>query len=357
MKKSLLALAVLGAFAGTAAAQVTVYGQLEAGFGTRDFVRGNVSRLKTTGVQDSVLGASRWGIRGSEDLGNGLKGVFALETTVSLAGDTNMFGTVDSLGMQGNNVVENEAGFSPRLGYVGLQGGFGTVTLGRDNNPIHSVAAASDVDGRNGFSPTSNLYEGTNRGQAITYTSPNFGGFTVRAQYAREAAEVRSAANVVEDDYKGDVLALAAAYANGPLTVGVGYQILDTENTAGGGVAADRNERKHWIVGGAYDLKVVKLFANAQQRKIDLNAGVRGNENREYNLGVSAPIGAFTLVAAAGRNEQTSATNVKTKGTDYVVGANYSLSKRTFAYARHGRYDTIGTNENKGFQVGVRHAF
>lgn len=323
MKKSLLALAVLGAFAGTAAAQVTVYGQLEAAYGVRESTVAGVT-TEDTGVQNNALGASRWGIRGSEDLGNGLKAIFNLETAVRLDGESDM--------MSG-----------PRLAFVGLEGGFGRLTLGRDNNPIHSVAAASDVDGRNTFSVTGNLYEGTNRGDAITYTSPNFGGLTARAQLSNEETEVGGI------DTTNRIVALAVNYANGPLTAGAGYQKIDNEI---GGL----NEREHWIVGAAYDLGVVKLFANAQQREIEAGASA-GTEQREYNISASAPVGAFTIVAGVGRNEVEAPGVADRDGNDYMVGANYSLSKRTVAYVRHGRWDTLESNNSKGTQVGVRHHF
>lgn len=336
MKKSLLALAVFGAFAGTAAAQVTVYGQLEVGYGSRTATNAaGIDTTETSGVQGDILGASRFGVRGSEDLGNGLKGVFALETGVDTTGVTTPFNG------------------AARLAYVGLQGGFGTITIGRDNNPIHSVAAASDVDGRNRFSSTGQLYDGTNRANAITYTSPSMGGFTARAQISNQSNETRDGTTGVRTaDTTDRTVSLAAAYANGPMTLGVGFENQDGETTL--------NDRKTWIVGGAYDLKVVKLFANAQRRTVDrgtVGGTVAGQKNSEYNFGVTAPIGAFTLVGSVGRNKQERPGVADVDGTDYNVGANYSLSKRTFAYARVARYDTFNRAENTGYQIGVRHAF
>src|SRR5690606_2453266 len=112
MKKSLLALAVIGAFAGTAQAQVTVYGMLDTGI-----IISDDGQERTTQMGSGIGGATRWGIRGSEDLGNGLKAHFVLESG---------FNSDDGSG---------SGGFS-RLSYVGLEGGFGTVRLGRQDTAM-----------------------------------------------------------------------------------------------------------------------------------------------------------------------------------------------------------------------------
>src|SRR5690606_518631 len=111
------------------------------------------------------------------------------------------------------------------------EGGFGRVTLGRDMNPFHNIIAAYDIDGRNTFSTTSNnLYSGTFRSNAITYTSPNFSGFTFRAQTSQEAGEDFDATGTRIDEYDDKAYALAVSYANGPLSVGAAYEKVEDES-------------------------------------------------------------------------------------------------------------------------------
>lgn len=358
MKKSLLALAVLGAFAGTAAAQVTVYGIVDAGYGTRDTKIDGVDTAESRGMQSAILGSPRFGVRGSEDLGNGLKGIFQLEAAVNLTGDSATFGG------------------AARNKFVGLEGGFGRVTLGRDTNPFHNIAAAYDVDGRNDFSTTAGnnafsyagtgfgLYSGTFRSNAITYTSPNFGGVTVRGQLSDEKSENPSTVTGT----KSRQFALAATYANGPLSVGAAFEQRTAESIATG---QDTTDIDSFLVGASYDFQVAKVFANAGQAKFDVHSinlggtppvtvAVDGEKYREYNLGVSVPVGAFTVVAGVGRNEIRGA-GFKDTGTDYNVGANYNLSKRTFVYGRVAQFDTLKVDGLKsaqsGAQIGVRHSF
>ncbi len=112
MKKSLVALAVLVA-SGAAMAQssVTLYGIADIWLGTVKADQELANPNSVTKLDSGGISTSRWGLKGSEDLGGGLNAIFTLETSVGL--DTGA-----------------SAGFS-RLSYVGLDGGFGTVTFGK----------------------------------------------------------------------------------------------------------------------------------------------------------------------------------------------------------------------------------
>src|SRR5689334_13059243 len=113
MKKSLLALVALGAFAGAAHAQstVTLYGISDEGF----MFNNNAKGKHLYSMASGVMQGSRWGLRGTEDLGGGLKAVFVLEN-----------------GFDVNTGALKQGGLEfGRQAYVGLSSGFGTVTLGR----------------------------------------------------------------------------------------------------------------------------------------------------------------------------------------------------------------------------------
>jgi predicted porin len=134
MKKSLLALAVFGAFVGAAQAQsnVTLYGVVDVGFvHDSGAVGGSTAGLVKTRISSGVESGSRLGVRGVEDLGNGLKAKFVAET--GFGADTNASGFCTG----GNQ-------FMGRQAYVGLEGGFGSLTAGRQYNPW--FLSMSDAD-------------------------------------------------------------------------------------------------------------------------------------------------------------------------------------------------------------------
>src|SRR5690606_9917725 len=121
-----------------------------------------------TGVDSSGSATSRLGFRGTEDLGNGLKAFFTIEQ--SLSNDTTSVG--------GN-----------RQAFVGLEGGFGRVWMGRDFNPSRSLVSGLDPFGATGIGNGQQLFQQTTRyDNAIMYRSPNFGGLTVAAAYTNNVA-------------------------------------------------------------------------------------------------------------------------------------------------------------------------
>ncbi len=133
MKKTLLAVAVTTcAASGAAFAQssnVTLYGIADAGISFQSHVNGGANGSgSVTGVTSGGLSGSRWGLRGTEDLGNNLKGIFVLESGFDI--DTGK-------SAQGGRLFGRQA-------YVGLQGDYGAVTLGRQQNALYDLFGAYD---------------------------------------------------------------------------------------------------------------------------------------------------------------------------------------------------------------------
>ena len=343
MKKSLIALAVLAA-SGAAMAQssVTLYGIADANFGQRKVTTtagANTTVVKNTGIFDggaNGLSASRWGIRGTEDLGGGLKANFNLEQRLNVND-----GTLNSLKQFNGRSV------------VGLSGGFGSVDLGRDYTPLFLLSNASDVDG---FSPYTTTSAGiVRRDSSFNYTSPNFSGFTVKAQVGHNTSKTTlNGAVPVGGEAKNNGLGLSGVYASGPLMVGLAY---DGQKGLSGAP-----ETKALGLGASYDFSVAKLFANVKQSKTTQAIAPTESKDREFNLGVSAPLGAASLIAGVGRNK-TEVAGVSTTKTDFVLGADYNLSKRTKAYFRTGgdkqTSSSVGsaTVKSVGYGIGIRHVF
>lgn len=335
MKKTLIALAVL-AVSGAAMAQssVTLYGTLDVNYGqTKTVNSAGVVTNKTTGLQDGAnngLSGSRWGLRGSEDLGNGLKANFNLEQRLHVND-----GTLKGVQFNGRSVV-------------GLSGGFGAVDLGREYTPIYSLANVAAVDGTGNKHRTNNLISLIERrDNAITYTSPAFAGVQAKLQLGTNEVETYNAAGVGTAWTKDRGLGLSVAYANGPLVVGAALDRTETNNA---------KKIEAFAVGGTYDLGVAKIYADYVNAKPNTQIPAV-DKTTEMNAGVRVPFGAATLVAGLGRNQQDNVNGTDASGTDYMLGADYALSKRTMAYARVSQSDTYEEAKKKGLAVGLKHSF
>lgn len=339
MKKTLIALAAVAATSAFAQSTVTLYGVVDQGYNTdKKTVAGVAS--KVTGLT-SILSGSRFGFKGTEDLGGGLKANFVME--YSVAPD------------------EKTTSMDNRQSFVGLSGGFGTVNLGRQYTQIHGVQGSFDANGN--ATAAGWLGGGTStvrQSNAIVYTTPTFNGFSAAVELGH--AEVAQTPSVVGN--AGNTTAVGLNYANGPLTVKAAVESIKLTKltyTAPGAAAADLSDalatRKASSIGASYDLGVVKLMAVTTTAKA--GSAADAGKVTTNNYGVSAPVGAVTLNATVsnGKYIDSGAAAVKTSG--YQVGANYSLSKRTTAYALlgQGKNKAASASKHDTFAVGVRHTF
>jgi predicted porin len=215
MKKSLLALAALGAFAGVAHAQssVTLYGIIDEGFN----INTNSKGKHLYNLSSGVLQGSRWGLRGAEDLGGGLKAIFVLENGFDV-----------NTGKLGQTGLE-----FGRQAYVGLSSSqFGTVTLGRQYDSVvdyvgpleagdqwggYIAAHPGDIDNFNNAYRTNNT---------IKFSSVNYNGLTFGGTY--------SFGGIAGNFSSNQIWSLGAGYNNGPLVLGVGYLNARTPAASGG---------------------------------------------------------------------------------------------------------------------------
>ena len=342
MKKSLIALAVLAA-SGAAMAQssVTLYGVLDTGL---TYSKGEESVYGMTHVGGNVN--SRLGFRGVEDLGNGLKATFNLEAGMGVDDGTDYF--------TGNGMAFR------RTSTVGLAGNFGEVRLGRMLTSSYLAVSRYDAFGDTGIGaslawniPQTGYAPRTEN--AISYTSPNFSGFKIGAEYGfGEKQKAR------DSRYFG----MGATYDNGPLSLGLGYDRLNS-NTMDGLLAASDLKTVH--LGGAYNFGVAKLLAFYKQSKVS-----NAPKFKTFGLGVSAPVGAAGEVRASYNNYKISDDNGK--ANQLSLGYVHNLSKRTalygtYAYIKNkdglafqlnGAMAGAGLKDGEkqhGLQLGVRHAF
>jgi predicted porin len=282
--------------------------------------------LSQTGVNSSNLNTQFWGLKGSEDLGGGLKANFKLESQFAI--DTGAANAV---------MFDREA-------YVGVSGGFGEVRLGRNYTAYDNLAGALNHNLNSNINVTSavtatGLAQYTNRvSNSVHYSSPTFSGVSGTASYA--FGEDKTAALSATNNTSVQV-----RYAQGPLMVGAAYQNVTSLTVL---------DLKHNLVGASYDLGVVKLTGSYQTAKQNVT------KDNEYQIGVTVPMGALTL--SAGYADSASKTSgVTLNGDGFALVAIYSLSKRTALYAGYEstKVDTSVSSETKvtNTAFGVRHTF
>ena len=316
MKMKLFAAAVAALAAGGAYAQssVTLYGVVDAGVEWANKVPnatgGGSSRIA---MQSGNLSGSRWGLRGVEDLGGGLKGIFNLESGFSLA---------DGTSGQGGRLFGRNA-------YVGLQGQWGQLTLGRQQNLLYDFGLIYDP------MAIASRYSVTSQDQFLAGRADNslkyvgtFGGLSVSALYAFNYDSVKGSGVVAGENKIGREWSLGANYAAGPLSVGAVYD--QTNNKF---LATDENKEQRATIAGTYAFGPAKLYAGYRWYKANY-AVVTGNGNLRSNLywlgaGYQATP-ALTLTGTAYYQQ------FKNSGSGnpwlFVVGTDYALSKRTDAY-------------------------
>lgn len=348
MKAKLIALALAGVVSTPLLAQsnVTVYGVTDAYFGY-----GKYDDNTFTGVNSGGLSGSRVGFKGSEDLGNGMKALFTLEYSLNL--DKN----------------EGVGGGGARQQFVGLQGRFGFIGLGRQYAPGYFVNKYDATSGSSALSPQIQLAKaagstidaggGARFNNAINYKSPSFGGLSVNAIYSFNET------NQDEDRRTDDKLGIGLEYQGGPLAAGLTWHQIE------GGDASRPDDQKEWMLGAAYDLGALKVLGSYQQVKDAI--GNEGNTDKIYQIGAIVPAGAGKFHVAWGKLDADQGSDGDVKS--WVLAYTYSMSRRTTLYTGYLHNDnsslTSQTNlasntvdnsrvlgdDSENFVIGVRHTF
>ena len=335
MQKKLIALAVAGLMAAPVMAQsnVTIYGIVDIGIqhGSSSTVSGAKSR---TGLDSGLDNGSRIGFRGTEDLGNGLKAGFVLE--------------------QGFNVDTGAPDSSlqfHRQAFVSLSGGFGTVALGRQYTPQHSMLSRLDPFGiRNGAGSAAGgdrWMHDSRLDNTIAYVSPNMNGFNVVVAHSLNAG----GQEVQKDAGNAKVWAVSPRYTNGPLDVQLNYHRIKSD-------ASGATATKVWDLGGAYDFGAVKLAAVYGTRKASNIV-----DKRSWLLGATVPVsdaGAVKLSYVHSKEREADNTSKQ-----WALGYQHNLSSRTYLYTNFARRSgdltaadyRMDVPYRNRFDLGVRHAF
>lgn len=335
MKKSLLALAVLGAFAGVASAQssVTLFGIID--LNGRSVKNGSNDALRQ--MSQDGINSSRLGVRGVEDLGGGLSAGFWLEGAMNPDN-----GTATGQSWQ-------------RRSTVSLIGRFGEVRLGRDYTSGFWNTTIFDPFGTNGVGAFTNVSInalGTNGGgtyvrsnNTVGYFLPgNLGGLYGQAQI--------SAPENVSGTKQTSV---RLGWAGGPVNVAFSTQTTKAAPT----------DWKHSNIAGSWNFGFATLMA--QWDKQDAGA----LEQKTWLLGAVVPLGQGELHAAFTKADAAGGTTAANDADQAAVGYVYNLSKRTAMYGTYSRIKnkgaanfTVGAGNGSaagrnstGYEVGLRHSF
>lgn len=365
MKKTVAAVAVLGAFAGSAlAADVTLYGVVDAGL-VYTHLDQDVQGVDATDKFEMKSGnqaGSRWGLKGVEDLGNGVQVGFILESGFNV--DDGSFRTA-------NTLFDREASLF-------VQGGFGKVAFGKLGSIVQGVSSWGKVGSVSAFGTsfgnyaaqagaifaTSTVYD-----NMIAYSTPSFGGVTVYAQYSMGKSQSQSwdadnekwKPTMVENESSTDrYYAIGAEYANGPAKL---FFAVDSTNYASwtpvsGGTSAtdkpvygvkDTDDSLTVTLGGNYDFNVAKLYAGVQYFDEVAGKWIGASANKPgkvkgwaATVSASAPVAGGNAMLGVGYTDASAADSVTDNGNSardfdlsrWVVSAGYTynLSKRTNLY-------------------------
>lgn len=308
MKKTLIALAAV-AVSGAAMAQssVNLYGIADVYVGK---AKGSSAAMGSGGVS-----TSRWGIKGSEDLGGGLAANFNFEQGLNLTDGT------------------TGSGFN-RQARVGLSGGFGEVQMGKLWSAFDDIAGATSplFDSTwttNNIAPTYTGYAAS-LNSGVKYISPEFAGVTaaISSQFKQGADNDRATAFNV-------------AYTGGPVYVALGYE--QQKNDAG-------VDNKLTRVVGSYDFGAAKLLASYGKFK---------DYADDLTIGVDVPLGSALTLSAGYTTVDFDAGGKKPN--NFGLALAYGLSKRTTVYTGFNKLNDAAVDAGMGaenaFAVGIKHTF
>jgi predicted porin len=385
MKKTLLAAALLAGFAGVAQAEtsVTLYGIIDTGIGYQNIRGHGIDDQSKFGMLNGVQNGSRWGLRGSEDLGDGLRAVFTLESGFgSNDGDSaqggRLFGRQATIGLASNSWGQLDFGRQTNIAskFFGsidpFAAGFGTAALGTS------------------FSQLSTFRQDN----LVLYQTPVFGGFQLGVGYSFNIDDHSTQTGFnTNNNQRGITTGLR--YVNGPINVAAAYDQLNRNSAQADAATDGSGDRiRAWVIGGAYDFEVVKLSAAYGQTRggwmnsvsLDTLWGGNGDpdlggralpsntysddfKTQQWMLGFSAPIGGATSVFGSWQRANVKDSSLYLSGNFegedsnqniYSLGVTYDLSKRTNLYALGSyaqNYGFVDGLKSTLVGVGIRHRF
>jgi predicted porin len=333
MQKKIIALAIAAAFSAPAFADTTIYGVIDAGYASKSTTP-DATGIKTTtsGISFNSDQTTRFGIKQTEDLGNGMKASYLLELGAA-----------------------NATWSADRVLAVALDLGQGTTLIGgRVSSPFRGIVYSNDAMYGANFignlvTMDSNL---TTRAVAVAALQ-NFGPVTASVAVLNNTVKTDG----VPDVQNGNGVEVTAVYKQDALSVSGGYRSLKSTTVAGAALATDTTT-KVMILAANYDFGVAKVYGQFATDKVDEAVAGTSDKKTYETAGVNVP---FTSALAGyvelgtGKHDKGAATSPKYSAS--AVGVRYSLSKNTAVYGHIGTYkeDTVTKSDQFGF--GLLHTF
>jgi len=392
MKKSLLALAAMGAFVGAAQAQssVTVYGIYDAGYSRSAMEEkssaGAISNTAASGFSGGESASSRIGFRGVEQIDGDISAIFNLEYGFTSGTGTMVVATGAAAVTQGSESTVRTAiaGLSSKK--------FGTLAIGRQLTGIHSIVAGDVFGGNNmagdmtysnmtttaasvgatAVGATGRVSSMVTRGNnLIAYTSPTLMGLTLRVDYSNNTA-TGTVGTGATPNLPGIQSALTGAnltYVWGPITAKAGQTVYKYNEALT--IADPFNGGKNTVNAAnimyrAKGITVQYTWASSQLDSLAV-APLQISQVRANKLSASYQFGAFMPFVQYGQGategaKSVSAANTVTDDKALQIGTEYALSKRSSLYAVYGTQERkLKTNAAVAtvtdIAVGLRHTF
>ena len=315
MMKKLIPAAVLMTLMGAAQAQVTLYGLIDMSYGKNNIgFPGTKEDIHSGGDDGSSQGNSttRFGLKGSTDVGSGVKANFQLE----------------SGGITSQGEVNPGGAFFNRAAWFGLSGGFGEFRIGKQDSVAFQTMAGYDLNGASnanaaGMNALVAPWLRGRQDRSVQYISPVFGGFKAHVGFQPE----------------GNV---AGAKSNGSIGLSFSAGKFSAAVVAEG--ARSNTDHDFYSIGGTYDFGVVKLAAGYA----DGGPGAKGP-----SFGLSAPLGGFATVGfQVAQNDDN-----KSLATELFI--NKEIFKNTYAYLEGANLDKTTGPFAKGdsYAIGLIYVF
>ncbi|MTW20294.1 porin [Allochromatium palmeri] len=374
MNKKLLSMAVAAAMvAPTAAmAEAILYGKLHMSIDWADVEEGFQGWGLNGGAAIPGEGtANRIGLKGSEDLGNGMKAIYQVEFGIKMTEES----------VRGNAASGGDDFITMRNSFVGLTGGWGTFVVGRNDTPYKTSTAKLDL-----FADTMADYNGTVRfddvraDNAIAYVSPSLSGFQLAAAiHSGGGSTVIDELNLNSDSI-ADAFSIAGIYSNGPFYASLAYESLSNELYMNTQTSNDdfsplyvNDDYTKWRLGlGLMDWNGFTLTGiyEEQSNRVEGQLSALGTEKLKlwqiqagYSFGNNMVKAMYGSGDRDGRFEEINSANDLRDSLEgdyytWAIAFDHNLSKRTKAYMVYTQVDDDRSfSDWDGFSVGMIHNF